>query len=194
MDTEISKLVILRDPSFSKKEIKTKVNCTLLTHELQEKGLYLSPQEIVDDISKKNSLNKMQKIAFHIIASKFFEVLTARLGGEHDTVDPLRLFLCGPGGTGKTHVVRCLQEVMRAFNSEHCIRFLAPTGTAASLLDGMTCHKGLGLKISSGKKSKRINTGDSLDYKWKDVEFLFIDEVSLISLQVLCEMDHALRL
>jgi hypothetical protein len=31
---------------------------------------------------------------------------------------------------------------------------LAPTGSAAALIDGMTIHKGLGIKVKSNEKGK----------------------------------------
>ncbi|KLO04102.1 hypothetical protein SCHPADRAFT_841031, partial [Schizopora paradoxa] len=115
-------------------------------------------------------------------------------------IKPLRLFLCGPGGTGKTHVIHSVQEVMKYYGCEHQLRFLAPTGNAAALIDGMTCHKGLGLKITSSG-SASINGKDPnscealvsihnktvLRDEWRNVKVLFIDEVSLLSLQLLCE-------
>ncbi|KDQ05683.1 hypothetical protein BOTBODRAFT_89418, partial [Botryobasidium botryosum FD-172 SS1] len=52
----------------------------------------------------------------------------------------LRMFMTGPGGTGKTHVVKALQALMSLYGCSHCIRFLAPTGTAAALIDGTTIH------------------------------------------------------
>ena len=62
--------------------------------------------------------------------------------------------MTGPGGTGKTHVVKAVQKVMEHYNATHRIRFLAPTGLAASLIDGMTVHKGLGIKVKSKDKGK----------------------------------------
>jgi hypothetical protein len=35
-----------------------------------------------------------------------------------------------------------------------CCVFLAPTGSAASIIDGMTIHKGLGIKIKAKNKGK----------------------------------------
>lgn len=64
------------------------------------------------------------------------------------------MLLTGPGGTGKTHVVKAVQKVMELYNTSHTIRFLAPTGTAASLIDGMMIHKGLGIKVQSCNKGK----------------------------------------
>ncbi len=66
--------------------------------------------------------------------------------------------------------------------------------------------RGLGLKISSSATSSvnentlgsfnvlvSIHNKTVLRDEWKNVSVLFIDEVSLLSLQILCEIDHALR-
>ena len=57
------------------------------------------------------------------------------------------MLLSGPGGTGKTHVVNAVQQVMKSYGYQHSIRFLAPSGSAASLIDGMTIHKGLSIEV-----------------------------------------------
>ncbi|KAF8231124.1 hypothetical protein L208DRAFT_1278606 [Tricholoma matsutake] len=59
----------------------------------------------------------------------------------------MRMLLSGPGGTGKTHVVNAVQQIMKIYGYQHSIHFLAPSGSAASLIDGMTIHKGLSIKI-----------------------------------------------
>jgi hypothetical protein len=79
----------------------------------------------------------------------------------------------------------------------------------AALIDGMTIHKGLGIKIRSANKGKgnrdpgngaedlsvliSVQNRMQLREEWKNVEFLLIDEVSLLSLQLLADIDHALR-
>jgi len=119
------------------------------------------------------------------------------------------MLMTGPGGTGKTHVVKAVQAVMQHYGCGHLIRFLAPTRSAALLIDGMTIHKGLGLKIKSVKKGKgnheagaagedylvliSVQSWTQLWEEWKNVEYLLIDEVSLLSLQLLAQIDHALR-
>ena len=98
---------------------------------------------------------------------------------------------------------------MSYYGQEHKIRFLAPTGSVAALIDGMTVHKGLGIKIQSNKKKKKDQVANhgaeeytvlvsvqnrmELRDEWKNVEILLIDEVSLLSAQLLSEIDHALR-
>jgi len=73
----------------------------------------------------------------------------------------------------------------------------------------MTIHKGLGIKIKSADKGKgnqepgesgqdysiiiSVQNKSELHDKWKNVEFLLIDVTSLLSLQLLAEIDHALH-
>ncbi|KAJ3768481.1 hypothetical protein FB446DRAFT_621343, partial [Lentinula raphanica] len=63
--------------------------------------------------------------------------------------DPLVMFLTGPGGTGKTHVVRAVQKMMDMYGLSHGYRSVAPTANAASLIGGTTLHSSCNIKIRS---------------------------------------------
>ena len=54
--------------------------------------------------------------------------------------EPLKMYLGGMGGTGKSQVIKALKEFFRARNEEYRIMILAPTGNAASLVGGHTYH------------------------------------------------------
>lgn len=43
---------------------------------------------------------------------------------------------------------------MKIYGYHHNIRFLAPSGSAASLIDGMTIHKSLSVKVRKQGKGK----------------------------------------
>lgn len=169
-------------------------------------------EELMKRISLEHSLNQEQFVAFKIASTRFVEILQAEGNGlsDKDKNDlALRMLMTGPGGTGKTHVVRALHAVMTAYGCSHRIRYLAPTGTAAALIDGTTIHSGLGIQIESKRKGKGgRNPGEDVeDYSvvvnpkkkkelredWMNVLVVLIDEVSLLSLQLLCDLDHALR-
>ncbi len=151
----------------------------------------------IELIKIKNGLNKEQSMAYDVIVRRFLDLIAH----VHDR--PLRLFLTGPGGTGKTHVVNCVKQVMDLHGKGHCIRFLAPTGTAAALINGTTVHQGLGISIKNnsdkGSDSSNLNVRFSIKNRnelreeWKDVDVVLIDEVSMVSLALLGEIDHALR-
>jgi len=203
-DTVICELNMLQ---LEKKE-KTECRDTEITvKEIPQINLE-GPQTVIDRIGKENSLNRRQWIAFRIIANHF---VTNYIEGNADKSQSNRLtmLMTGPGGTGKTHVMKSVRMVMVHYGHGHIIRFLAPTGTAASLIDGMTIHKGLGIKIRSNRKGKgnRLPGESGDDYtvlitiqnrtklwdEWKNMEYLLVDEVSLLSLQLLADINHALR-
>ena len=167
-------------------------------------------EELLNRIIQEETLNRKQTIAFCIIANSFFKLMDDRKNGINSTIDSkykkyLSLLLTGPGGTGKTHVVKAIQRVMEAYGRANNIRFLAPSGAAAALIDGMTIHKGLFIKVRKKGKGNRV-PGESEDYgiimsvsdkrkireEFKDVDIVMIDEVSL-SQEILAEIDHALR-
>ena len=72
------------------------------------------------------------------------------------------MLLMRPGGTGKTHTIKAVKEVMCHYQMEYAIWFLAPTGSAAALIDGITIYKGLGIKIKAKDKGNRA-PGDTTD-------------------------------
>jgi hypothetical protein len=157
-------------------------------------------------VAEEFGLNEKQRMVYNIVARKFTDqhILKASNDGK-----PLRMLMTGPGGTGKTHAVKALQKLMTLHNLQHLIRFLGPTGSSAKQIGGTTIHKGLGLSIALKSKShSNRKVGESNeDYsatmsvknrtlirdEWRDVWLLFIDEVSLIGAQLLCQIDHALR-
>jgi hypothetical protein len=196
-DTEVNTQLGLNssseDPECPETEVMNEIQGVTLTHD-----------ELLASISERFGLNQMQHAAFEIISKNF-------ISRRHDkSLTPLRLVLTGPGGTGKTYTVKAVQEVMKAFGAEHSIRFVAPTGSAASLIDGDTIHGALGVKIASkGRGKGHRNLGESKDdfsaidvyvtnktklrQEWKNIEVLLIDEISLTGAELLSDVDHALR-
>ncbi|KAF9061537.1 hypothetical protein BDP27DRAFT_1173611, partial [Rhodocollybia butyracea] len=99
---------------------------------------------IQEEVIESFTLNNKQIQAFKIISST---VISRHVFGEpeYSNEEPLRMLLTGSGGTGKTRVVNAVKEVMRRYGIDHALRYMAPTGTAASLIGGTTIHKGLGI-------------------------------------------------
>lgn len=123
----------------------------------------LSHAQVITQIGEQFNLNEKQWLAFHIVAEHFIEKYVEKRPTE---LSQIVMLMMGPGGTGKTHVVKAVCAVMEHYGQSHLIRFLAPTGSAAALIDGMTVHKGLGIKIKSLSKGKGNHApGESLqDY------------------------------
>ncbi|KIK54046.1 hypothetical protein GYMLUDRAFT_108885, partial [Collybiopsis luxurians FD-317 M1] len=55
-------------------------------------------------------------------------------------LDPLRMYIGGMGGTGKSQLINALLQFFTARNCQFAIVVSAPTGNAAALLGGLTYH------------------------------------------------------
>jgi PIF1-like helicase len=160
--------------------------------------------DTLNNIEVQWKLNEKQLVAFQIAANRFQTILVESKTGLVKS-RPLQMLLTGPGGTGKTHVVNALKELMKMYHCGHRIRFLAPTGGAAGLIGGQTIHTGCRIKIhtkgidNSDKYGKDLNVEipfrkrEELRAEWKYVDFLLIDEVSMLSAELLCELDAVLH-
>ncbi|SJL17395.1 uncharacterized protein ARMOST_20945 [Armillaria ostoyae] len=114
-----------------------------------EKHEKLSTADLLQCTVDKFKLNPEQEIAFRIMADVFLKRL--EVGDVEDDggpeLFPLRMFLMGSGGTGKTYVIKALVDVMESFGYAHAVRFIAPTGSAAAINDGLTIHTAFKIKI-----------------------------------------------
>jgi hypothetical protein len=85
------------------------------------------------------------------------------------------------GGTGKSQVIKALIEFFNIRNESHRFVVLGPTGTSAALLNGSTYHSYLGIFIS-GEVTRNENTNiTQVQAKLDGVDYIFIDEVSMIA-------------
>ncbi|KAF9001049.1 hypothetical protein BDZ89DRAFT_900556, partial [Hymenopellis radicata] len=69
-----------------------------------------------------------------------------RLIAEHSlnySSPQLRMFLNGPGGTGKSHVINALKEFFDLRKQSRRFRLTAYTGVAARNIKGVTLHSAL---------------------------------------------------
>ena len=111
----------------------------------------------------------------------------------------LRMLLHGPGGCGKSVVVRAAAHMLRQGGIGTIIA--APTGVAAWNLNGITLHACALLPVINRSYAKACDlplpSGPqlaSLQSIWKLVSVLFIDEMSFISSWLLERLDQHLRL
>ena len=123
------------------------------------------------------SLNKEQNMAFHIIANH----------ASSPCQEQLKMHLGGMGGTGKTQVIKALISMFEQRQESHRFIVLAPTGTAAALLNGSTYHSILGIRSSNDSISEEnsLRNEDSIirevQGRLDGVDYIFIDEISMIS-------------
>ncbi|CAF4733922.1 unnamed protein product, partial [Rotaria sp. Silwood2] len=133
------------------------------------------------------TLNREQRAAFMIITSHLDGDSRCRTGDNNG-----QLIMCIPGcgGTGKSQLIRALSKYFLITKRMQMMRKLAPTGIAAAEIGGMTIHSFLGEQRNSGKP-RTIKPGDSkLEKEWRLVEYLLIDEMSMVGLNLLAKLNR----
>lgn len=97
------------------------------------------------------------------------------------------LFITGPGGTGKTTLIKNLIDYAKLNNKK--IQVCALTGCASVILNcnARTIHSWSGIKLARGDKSKIIDSilkTKRLLNEWKKINILIVDEVSMMSQKI----------
>jgi hypothetical protein len=115
------------------------------------------------------------------------------------TLDILKMgknvFLTGSAGTGKTHILK--QYINHLRDNGIFPTILAPTGIAASLLNGKTIHSFFALGIRdffSDEDIYDIATNPRLRKRFRELKVLIIDEVSMITPTIFYVMDKVLQI
>jgi ATP-dependent DNA helicase PIF1 len=102
------------------------------------------------------------------------------------------IFVTGPGGTGKTALIKYIQKdaARKGFNIQVC----ALTGCAAVLLEckAKTLHSWAGIGLGKGTFDQlvtKISKNRFLKGNWKGTDILVVDEVSMMSQKLLELLD-----
>jgi hypothetical protein len=112
-----------------------------------------------------------------------------------DPISPIRMTISGVAGSGKSTFIHTLSTVIKnIFQYSESIRVTAPTGSAASNVNGATCHHAakIGiLKSMDGHISEK--TLRLLKKEYKNVVCFVIDERSLLSSKLLAKIEYNIR-
>ena len=102
------------------------------------------------------------------------------------------IFITGPGGTGKTALIRHIQK--DAYKKCLNIQVCALTGCAAVLLEckAKTIHSWAGIGLGNGTIENIINKiikNKYIKVRWTEINLLIIDEVSMMSQKIFEMLD-----
>ncbi|KAH7917810.1 hypothetical protein BV22DRAFT_1076611, partial [Leucogyrophana mollusca] len=135
----------------------------------------------IDKMIEEYSLNVEQARAFSIVANH----------STRPTADALRMFLGGPGGTGKSRVINALKDFFERRGESRRFRLASYMGVAARNIAGMTLHSALALG-QRGRGSAKSASRRDLISMWEGVDYLLIDEISMIGCNFLVRISQAL--
>lgn len=157
-------------------------------------------------IAKEFKLNAKQTAAFTIVA----DVIMAELHCI-DTADPsrpqqLRMFVGGPGGTGKSEIILALQCLFERNGKSHWLKSSAPTGTASNKVNGSTIFSLFGISWKASKSrarsanddvenvvSRQHSTRTRTIARHRDTRFVIVDEISMVGCDTFAAVDESLK-
>ncbi|EAU85037.2 hypothetical protein CC1G_04133 [Coprinopsis cinerea okayama7 len=122
-------------------------------------------QRKIDDVVASFGLNYEQEKVFRIVANH----------ASDDYSERLNMYIGGMGGTGKSQVLKALMEFFKSRGESYRLIVVAPTGSAAALLGGMTYHSAFGINDRSGPGMAAVKS------KLLGVDYVFFDEISMVS-------------
>lgn len=113
-----------------------------------------------------------------------------------DRTSKKNVFVTGPGGTGKSFLIRqlieSLKDLKREDGSEIIFAITASTGQAASQIGGITLHSWSGVGIANegvNELYNRVSKRKDAIFNWRTTDVLIIDEISMIHYSLLEKLD-----
>ena len=144
---------------------------------------------IGDTETSEQSLSAVDPALLHYDQFRAYDIITAHLdatlAGQRQP--PLRMLIHGEPGTGKSKVIQTATEYFVHRGANFMLQKAAYTGIAASLIDGKTTHT---IAMLSPRKVHSISakTKGKLQAHWKYIQYLVIDELSMISKSFLAKL------
>ncbi|KAF4133155.1 hypothetical protein GN958_ATG17642 [Phytophthora infestans] len=106
----------------------------------------LQPNSSLRDTSRHFNLNRKQHKAFVLAGKKLIQSIRNQPGQQ-----PLRAFLGGKPGSGKSAVIHALQALAKSWEYPYAVATVAYQGVAAEAAGGQTIHKMFGWELKQKK-------------------------------------------
>lgn len=140
------------------------------------------------DVEFQTSLQNLsndQRKCINVIQNHFTD--TTNKGS--DARQPLRLFITGSGGSGKSFVIKLAAELIDRLSAcgSKTVLLMAPTGIASYHIRGSTIHSALCLPIDHHSASQYLplspNRLKELRQRFQYISTIIIDEISMVGLR-----------
>ena len=134
------------------------------------------------------SLNEKQRMVFNAVHKWSRNLIKSLSTKRSFPVDPIRIFLSGSGGTGKSHLIKTIYQVVSKELLYHAkdpeklrVLLLDPTGISAVNIGGTTIHSDLGIKPGPKWFGLSDKMKASLRNTLSEVRMVLIDELLMVS-------------
>ena len=157
-----------------------------------------------DDESEELSLLDLRKLITSLNPQQrqIFDEIVERINEEDYEDRPFYIYLAGEAGTGKSYVIKCLIAAVKYWTAKSgqdlnkpSTLVLAPSATAAFLINGKTLESGLSFNMG---KHGGYSTGNAakmteLAFKYEDVALCVFDEISMIGSNKFAVMNYRMQ-
>lgn len=139
-----------------------------------------------------------QTTVFRRIAQHANDLYASDSKSSTAAVSPLHFFVTGGGGVGKSFLIALIVEHLRRLRAgaRAPVVLCATTGVAAFNIGGTTAHYALTLPVEKNGRPVYMALGPEKlrDFRalWEGVDYVIIDEVSMLSSNVLVMMHNRL--
>lgn len=148
-----------------------------------------APVNKLDDSTDKDSKLPEKKVKTITLSKEQNNVIElARLG--------YNIFYTGSAGTGKSLLLKSLIKALKKQHPDGSVAVTASTGLAACNIGGMTLHSLTGIGLGKGDARtllKRVKRQQRNRKRWKNLEVLIIDEISMIDGILFDKLDYVAR-
>jgi ATP-dependent DNA helicase PIF1 len=153
----------------------------------------LTPEQVVPSTTSTTSnksklLKRPEPIQFESLTQEQRQAALMAIEGKS-------IFISGAAGTGKSHVSKYIIQSLQRQNKK--VSPTAPTGVAAINVGGSTLHSffGIGLGLGSAPSLvRKIRKKQAVVQRINETDVLLIDEVSMLSCDLLETLDGVARL
>ena len=142
--------------------------------------------------------NEQQLAVVSDVAHRVIQELDSTGNDEADADEPLRKLAHGGPGTSKTHVIKLVKELFEdVLDWQQGVRYqvVAFQAVMAHLIGGDTIHHALGIPVfTDGRSSEeQLASHMTVSKRMLQCRWLIIDEISMVSSQLLALVDVKLR-
>ena len=102
------------------------------------------------------------------------------------------MYLGGLGGTGKSQVVKAILDFLEGQGRLDECEVLAPTGSAACIVNRSTYHSALKFKFGVQRQQSTPTRNTHIVSRFQAVKLIIIDEISMVSCFDFYEISRAL--
>lgn len=168
----------------SNKLAPPKQNASLALKRIQQKAVEQSTK--TTEVQKKSEQSNVEPLA----SQRRNRLTEDNLSSEqmmviNEVAKGNSCFVTGGGGVGKSALIDILRKML--YNAERKTAVTSTTGISSLLVRGMTFNSWAGVGLSDGRdestleKFKKNRVKDKILKRWREVDTLIIDEVSVLS-------------